>query len=69
MAAPQPTGAKFAQRQFERRQQRLTIPHCESCGSTRTEVATRTEYVVYVRCAACWYVWSVPKPGREPMGR
>ena len=25
-------------------------------------VVTRTDYVLYVRCAACAFVWSVPKP-------
>ena len=63
--APQPTDRTIAQRPIERRQQRLTIPPCENCGSTSTGVATRTEYVVYLRCPACWYVWSLPKPGRE----
>jgi hypothetical protein len=34
----------------------------------KTEVTTRTDYVLYIRCWACAYVWSVPKPGREPVG-
>ena len=37
----------------DRRKQRIHLPSCEACRSPKTAVATRTEYVVYVRCAAC----------------
>jgi uncharacterized Zn finger protein len=49
----------------ERRRFAFKPPPCESCASTQTEVATRTDYVLYLRCWACGHVWSVPKPGRE----
>jgi predicted anti-sigma-YlaC factor YlaD len=52
----------------DRRKQRIHLPSCEACRSPKTAVATRTEYVVYVRCAACGFVWSMPKPGREAPG-
>jgi hypothetical protein len=55
-------------RPFDRRRQRLQPPPCSECGSTKTAVATRTPYVVYVRCAACACVWSIPKPGQEAVG-
>ena len=51
--------------QYERRRYAFTPPPCESCRSTKTEVTTRTDYVLYIRCWACGHVWSVPKPGRE----
>jgi predicted nucleic-acid-binding Zn-ribbon protein len=57
-----------ASRLFDRRLQRLTVPPCKRCGSASTGVATRTDYVLYVRCQTCGYVWSLPKPGREPVG-
>jgi hypothetical protein len=52
----------------ERRRRRLDVPRCQSCGSSKTAVATRTDYVIYVRCAECWFVWSLPKPGLERTG-
>ena len=52
----------------ERRKHAFAPPFCESCRSCKTEVTTRTDYVLYIRCWACGHVWSVPKPGREPMG-
>ena len=52
----------------DRRLQAFSPPFCESCGSSKTEVITRTDYVLYIRCWACSNVWSVPKPGREPVG-
>jgi hypothetical protein len=55
-----------APRPFERRRERVQPPPCSECGSTKTDIATRTPYVLYVRCSACAFVWSVPKPGREP---
>jgi hypothetical protein len=49
----------------DRRRLAFKPPPCESCGSANTEVTTRTDYVLYIRCWACAHVWSVPKPGRE----
>jgi hypothetical protein len=49
----------------ERRRFTFTPPPCKSCTSSQTEVATRTDYVLYIRCRGCLHVWSVPKPGRE----
>ena len=60
-----PTSQRVAN---ERRHHAFTPPFCESCGSCKTEVATRTDYVLYIRCWACGHVWSVPKPGRVPVG-
>jgi hypothetical protein len=51
--------------QNERRKQAFTPAFCESCGSCKTQVMTRTDSVLYIRCWACAHVWSVPKPGRE----
>ena len=45
----------------ERRQARFSPPPCPKCAA-KTAVVTRTDYVLYVRCTACAYVWSVPKP-------
>jgi hypothetical protein len=42
------------------------LPPCGCCGSPDTSVAMRTDYVLYLRCANCWQVWSVPKPERDP---
>ena len=53
---------------FERRADRLALPPCPACESRDTHVATRTEYVLYVRCPNCGNVWSVPKPGVAPLG-
>jgi hypothetical protein len=55
-------------RPFDRRKHRLQLPPCSGCGSTKTAVATRTPYVLYVRCSSCACVWSIPKPGTEPVG-
>jgi len=52
----------------DQRHERVTIQPCKYCGSGDTAVASRTEYVVYIRCGACLQVWSVPKPGHEPLG-
>jgi translation initiation factor 2 beta subunit (eIF-2beta)/eIF-5 len=52
----------------ERRRHAFTPSFCESCGSAKTEVTTRTDYVLYIRCWACGHVWSVTKPGCEPIG-
>ena len=53
---------------YDRRKHTFTPPPCASCTSTTTEVAARTDYVLYIRCAACGHVWSVPKPGYDPVG-
>jgi hypothetical protein len=39
------------------------LPKCQRCkqGTTVT-VASRTDYVLYLRCVSCLHVWSVPKP-------
>ena len=50
---------------YERRKHAFTPPFCESCSSSKTEVATRTDYVLYVRCWVCGHVWPVSKPGCE----
>ena len=50
---------------YERRRYVFKPPPCESCRSSTTEVASRTDWVLYIRCDACAHVWSVPKPGRE----
>jgi hypothetical protein len=49
----------------ERRRFAFNPPPCESCASSRTQVATRTDYVLYLRCWTCGHIWNVPKPGRE----
>jgi hypothetical protein len=52
----------------ERRAVAFKPPPCERCASPQTEVATRTDYYLYIRCGACMHVWSVPRPGVEPIG-
>ena len=49
----------------ERRVDRFTIPHCERCGSIKTEVTVRTPQVLYLRCCYCGSIWSAPKPAAE----
>lgn len=49
---------------LERRERRVPEPPCPVCGGEQVAVVTRTDYVLYFRCAACAAVWSVPKPGR-----
>jgi hypothetical protein len=63
----QQTDPVFTPIPIDRRRHRLDLPPCQSCSSTNIAVATRTPYVVYVRCKACGFVWSVPKPGAEPL--
>ena len=65
---PSSAGLKFRRIFDRRRPDRLALPACEHCGSADTAIATRTENVIYIRCVTCLQVWSVPKPGREPMG-
>ncbi len=48
---------------IERRKNRLVIPPCLECGAERDlRVTVRTDYVIYVRCGRCGYVWSETKP-------
>jgi hypothetical protein len=34
---------------------------CKACGSSKVKLATDAVYVVYLRCQACFNVWSMPK--------
>ncbi len=34
---------------------------CPACASSTIKLATDAVYVVYLRCEACFNVWSVPK--------
>jgi len=52
---------------FERRAERLALPACPACARHETYVATRTDYVLYLRCPQCFKVWSVPKPNSAPV--
>jgi hypothetical protein len=49
----------------QRRMHRLKPPPCRQCASDNTRVTLRTEFLLHVRCEACAFVWSVPKPGYE----
>ena len=52
-----------------RRDDPRTLPPCPKCGTTDTvHVATRTDYVLYLRCEACPTIWSIPKPGVAQFG-
>ncbi len=53
---------------FERRAERLALPSCPSCTARATHVATRTDYVLYLRCPKCANVWSIPKPRAPQLG-
>ena len=53
---------------FERRAERLALPTCPSCSARDTHVATRTDYVIYLRCPPCGHIWSISKPGVKPLG-
>jgi hypothetical protein len=48
----------------QRRAERVALAPCRCCGGPDTAVVSRTDYVLYIRCANCWEVWSVSKPGR-----
>jgi transcription elongation factor Elf1 len=49
---------------IERRKNRLVIPPCLECGAEQDiRVTVRTDYVIYVRCGTCGFVWSEAKPG------
>ena len=47
---------------------RFVVPPCVVCERDSTKVVSRTPYCLYVRCSACGYVWSVPKPDKQPLG-
>jgi hypothetical protein len=58
---------------------RLIPPPCPECGNQDrygqyghgpqpVMVVSRTDYIVYLRCAACGHVWSTPKPNMRPLG-
>jgi translation initiation factor 2 beta subunit (eIF-2beta)/eIF-5 len=47
----------------ERRVYRQLLPSCERCARPNTQVATRTERFLYVRCLACLHTWSIKKVG------
>jgi len=49
--------------EFDRRMDRLQPPACPTCHANSSQVATRTEYVLYLRCPRCSHIWSVSKPG------
>ena len=34
---------------------------CPACSSSNVKLATDAIYVVYLRCEACFHVWSMPK--------
>ena len=39
---------------------RVAVARCTECDSRNASIATRTDYVLYVRCADCGSVWSIP---------
>ena len=58
-----------APRRIERRMERLNLPLCTAC--TFVQDGGRDPHAVpflYIRCKHCASVWSVPKPGQEPIG-
>ena len=57
-----PTHSLIRMARDRRASDRLTNPHCPMCETPDPHAVTRTEYVVYVSCAICSYVWSLPKP-------
>ena len=52
----------------DRRFARGDLPACPQCAKDEATIATRTDYVVYLRCPACFHVWSIPKPGAQRLG-
>jgi hypothetical protein len=52
---------------FERRAERLAMLPCPDCSAHETYVASRTDYVLYLRCPNCARIWSVPKPGAQSL--
>ena len=59
---PNVNDPRSAIHRVERRTDRAAVPPCERCAREHVHVATRTAYVLYVRCADCGHVWSLPKP-------
>lgn len=49
----------------DRRAARLEIPPCPMCAGADVRVTVRMEFVLYLRCWSCGWVWSIPKPGIE----
>jgi hypothetical protein len=49
----------------DRRANRLIIPHCERCGSSKTWVIGRTDDLLYVRCWDCPHGRWLPMLGAE----
>lgn len=46
-----------------RREDRLTLPSCETCRTNgHVRAISRTDYAVYFRCAKCTQIFSRPKP-------
>ena len=43
----------------ERRINRITIPPCGRCGSSKPVVIARSADALSVRCSVCAHVWSV----------
>jgi len=63
-----PLRARLSGTPGDRRMNRLKPPPCPSCGHDDSRVASRTDYVLYFRCADCANTWSAPKPGIERFG-
>jgi len=43
-----------------RERPREPLPPCPKCQKPPA-VTSRTEYVLYLRCAGCGHVWAIPK--------
>jgi len=64
-----PIPATLRDQRIERRQNRLALPRCPECQRANPRVTLRTDYVIYLLCEPCGTVWSVPKPGINPLGQ
>jgi hypothetical protein len=53
---------------LDRRQHSRETPPCPQCSTPHVHVASRTDYVLYLRCPSCFQVWSIPKPGAQHFG-
>ena len=49
----------------ERRINRIAIPPCERCGSSKPVVTARLADTLSVGCSVCAHVWSVAKSEAE----
>jgi hypothetical protein len=58
-----PNSGEDRARPEHRIEPRFVPPPCGACGNPGTQVATRTPYVLYIRCPVCFDAWSVPLPG------